>query len=312
MSYNFVARPKAVIEQTDKPYRDSSTNPPQNLMYDRRIVRGSTINTPLFRSQVQQHFTTQKSSSIKRRKSQGRDHSLSPIPVDIAPVDGRLHNEIQTEQYLEELNDHAEEVNVGLQTDPFLDRPPTPEFIPQKTGIDIDTQIEEGDLFDFDTEVVPILDILVSKVLEQGLAEVLEEEELEALKRRQDDFVQRRNAELSQTERLEAMERRKREEIERRRKQAQQKKQREDELARKLAITSFSRSLLQNLETNAIHSLSRLGFFSCRIAAEVEASVIPFITAEVVEKVRSREESRKVLNDVILSAIKKIPAFSSF
>ena len=39
------------------------------------------------------------------------------------------------------------------QTDPFLDRPATPMFVPAKMGVDATTQIEAGDLFDFDFEV---------------------------------------------------------------------------------------------------------------------------------------------------------------
>ena len=42
-----------------------------------------------------------------------------------------------------------------------------------------------GDLFDFELEVEPILEVLVGKVLEQGLMEVLQEEELAAMRRHQ-------------------------------------------------------------------------------------------------------------------------------
>jgi hypothetical protein len=47
-----------------------------------------------------------------------------------------------------------------------------------------------GDLFDFDFEVEPILEVLVGKVLEQGLMEVLEEEELAAMRAHQEHFEQ--------------------------------------------------------------------------------------------------------------------------
>lgn len=39
-----------------------------------------------------------------------------------------------------------EEVDVDVQTDAFLDRPPSPLFIPAKTGVDQATQIYEGDV----------------------------------------------------------------------------------------------------------------------------------------------------------------------
>jgi hypothetical protein len=46
-----------------------------------------------------------------------------------------------------------------------MDRPESPLFVKAKTGRDVETQIESGDLFDFDLEVEPILEILVGKTL---------------------------------------------------------------------------------------------------------------------------------------------------
>lgn len=54
--------------------------------------------------------------------------------------------DVQTELYLEELSDRVEEADVEIQTDAFLDRPPSPLFVPAKTGKDIFTQILEGDV----------------------------------------------------------------------------------------------------------------------------------------------------------------------
>jgi hypothetical protein len=52
--------------------------------------------------------------------------------------------DVQTELYLEELSDRVEEADVEVQTDAFLDRPPSPMFVPAKTGVDIQTQIIDG------------------------------------------------------------------------------------------------------------------------------------------------------------------------
>lgn len=65
------------------------------------------------------------------------------------PVEGRRHIEMQTEIYLEELSDRVEETEVECQTDAFLDRPPSPLFIPAKSGIDKETQILDGDVSSF-------------------------------------------------------------------------------------------------------------------------------------------------------------------
>lgn len=57
-------------------------------------------------------------------------------------------------------------------------------------------------------EVIPILEVLVGKTVEQALIEVLEEEELAALREQQRRFLEIRAAELAETQRLEEQERR--------------------------------------------------------------------------------------------------------
>ncbi len=50
------------------------------------------------------------------------------------PMEGRRHMDIQTDTYLEELTDTVPEADTCTQTDAFMDRPPTPVFVPAKTG----------------------------------------------------------------------------------------------------------------------------------------------------------------------------------
>lgn len=47
--------------------------------------------------------------------------------------------------FLEDLVDTAPEADCVTQTDEFLDRPPTPAFVPAKSGVDSTTQIEKGE-----------------------------------------------------------------------------------------------------------------------------------------------------------------------
>lgn len=67
-------------------------------------------------------------------------------------------------------------------------------------------------LFDFDIEVQPVLEVLVGKTVEQSLLEVMEEEELACLKAQQRAFEELRNNELAEVQRLQEMERRHNEE----------------------------------------------------------------------------------------------------
>lgn len=67
-------------------------------------------------------------------------------------------------------------------------------------------------LFDFDIEVRPMLEVLVGKTIEQALLEVMEEEELANLRAHQRAYHELRRAELAEVQRLEEQERRHREE----------------------------------------------------------------------------------------------------
>merc|ERR1719487_2267358 len=142
--------------------------------------------------------------------------------------------DIQTDSYLEELTERTVEFEAETQTDFLLDRPPSPLFMPAKIANDIETQIEVGELFDFDVECEPVLEVLVGKTLEQGMMEVLEEEELESLRRHQEEFEQRRNAELLEVQRMEAAERRRTDEMERRMQQAKAQKEQEQQTMQKV------------------------------------------------------------------------------
>ena len=62
-----------------------------------------------------------------------------------------------------------------------MKKPPSPKYIPKKTGIDTATQVEDVfykklnfklELFDFSREVRPIVNVIVTKTLEQSMLEI--------------------------------------------------------------------------------------------------------------------------------------------
>jgi hypothetical protein len=164
----------------------------------------------------EKNFKTSADRNSKKINIKEKTRRLETPP----PVTGRKHFEVQTDTFLEELVDKIPEADKGTETDPFLDRPASPLFIPKKLGVDVETQIYEGELFDFSEEVKPILEVLVGKTLEQALTEVLtiinckvlEERELEILRIHQKKFRSIRHSEVLEAQRLEAAERRRHEE----------------------------------------------------------------------------------------------------
>lgn len=100
--------------------------------------------------------------------------------------------EVNLTEFLTEQNKFkTEEETVKTQTDDFIPRPATPQYVPKKTGIDRTTEIGDYDLFDYDREVQPILNVLLSKTVEQACLEVEEEHELEEIRKFKTDYRKR-------------------------------------------------------------------------------------------------------------------------
>ena len=195
------------------------------------------------------------------------------------------------------------EHEVETQTDEFLDRPASPLFVPIKTGVDKETQILEGDLFDFELEVEPILDVLVGKTLEQSMMEVMEEEELAELRAHQEEFVQLRNAELAETQRMEEAERRKFEEKERRIKQERERLEREQVLREKVAAAAFAKNYMSGIESSVLDRLSKMAYFYDPIEREVETDFMPWLGGLALEKLAKVETAQALASEAVATSI---------
>ena len=98
-------------------------------------------------------------ANFSRNKKKMAPYDIKPTPNP--KIQANLHFFLKDPK-----NEKEPEVNIKIQTDDFKPRPSEKPYIPKKTGINIATQIEENELFDFDAEVKPILDILTSRALE--------------------------------------------------------------------------------------------------------------------------------------------------
>ncbi|KOC70748.1 Radial spoke head protein 3 like protein [Habropoda laboriosa] len=215
------------------------------------------------------------------------------------PVPGRKHEPVQTEVYLEELSEKPDETEVATQTDYFLDRPPTPKYCPDKVGEDRGTQIEPGDLFDFDLEVQPMLEVLVGKTMEQALIEILEEEEIAALKEQQRKFLELRAAERAEERRLEEQERRIREEKDQRLRQHEKAVTSERDAEERVAAATLLTGYIAELLPAVLEGLKMSGFLLDEIKADVEESFVPWLMKEVKKEMGNMIESRELLTEII-------------
>eukprot|EP00292_Cryptomonas_paramecium_P012587 CAMPEP_0113691576 /NCGR_PEP_ID=MMETSP0038_2-20120614/18531_1 /TAXON_ID=2898 /ORGANISM="Cryptomonas paramecium" /LENGTH=364 /DNA_ID=CAMNT_0000613243 /DNA_START=156 /DNA_END=1246 /DNA_ORIENTATION=+ /assembly_acc=CAM_ASM_000170 len=311
-SYAFAQQPRAVSNR--QKYRNPEQATPGstgdrlavNIMWDRRVVRGNTYAAQVLPATavpdpVKMQMDAEKRKISELRKRQKARQIQKPATPD--PVAGRKHMDVQTENFLEEISDRPVEVEVDTQTDAFMDRPPSPLFIPMKTGVDQETQIYEGDLFDFDFEVEPILQVMVGKTLEQSLMEVLEEEELANMRAHQDEFDQIRAAELAEAQRMEEAERRRFEEKERRLAQERERVANERSVARKVAAQGFAHRYVGDVVANVFGSLEQTGFFYDPLVKEIEDVFMPWLLGGVSSNIQAMHDAERTVDASIQAAL---------
>lgn len=77
-----------------------------------------------------------------KQQARGTQLRLGSPPA----VQGRRHERVQTDNYLEAIYNDPPCEDTCTQTDLFLDRPVSPLFVPATTGADAETQIYPGDV----------------------------------------------------------------------------------------------------------------------------------------------------------------------
>ncbi|KAM4817247.1 radial spoke head protein 3 homolog [Urocitellus parryii] len=310
-TYTYTSRPRVLPCQRRR-YRDNLLQPEEepirygNIMYDRRVIRGNTyaLQTGSLSGQTDP-LELQRAQAAKRRALARKRAQEQLRPRTPEPVEGRKHVNVQTELYLEEIADRVIEVDMECQTDAFLDKPPTPLFIPAKTGRDVATQILEGELFDFDLEVKPMLEVLVGKTIEQALLEVMEEEELANLQASQHAYEEIRNVELAEVQRLEEQERRHREEKERRKQQQWEIINKHNETAQKISARAFAQRYLADLLPSVFGSLRDSGYFYDPIERDIEIGFLPWLMNEVEKTMEYSMVGRTVLDMLIREVVER-------
>jgi hypothetical protein len=302
----YSSEPRSVASNRNAAMYREPEDEDANIMHDRRVVRGNTYAAQVLTSTAQEEaerLREEDDGMQRKRLERERRRQQRQAPSTPPPPGGRKHIDVQTDNYLEELTDKVPEVEEETQTEAFMDRPPSPLFIPSKTGHDMATQIEPGDLFDFDMEVVPILEVLVGKTLEVSMMEVMEEEELATIRMHQENFEQTRNAELAEVQRLEAEAKRKFAEKQRRMKEQKERIAQQQELKEKVAARSFAKNYLSDLHSSVFSTLMDSGHFYDPLAKEVQESFMPWVMDQMVKQLDEIVVSQTLTDGLIREAM---------
>ena len=172
-----------------------------NFNTDARLKRGHNFGiiyvTSNMKEETEENTKTQRSVNLSNNRYYIPKRSNEIINLtkskDNEAKDKKLNDKegevgVYTEKVKSFVRPKPLTFEVKIQTDP-LPPPPTPVYVwHEKSGVDVECQIGDEDLFNFDEEVKPLLRVLISKTLEDARREVLEEEELKEIIKQQEKY----------------------------------------------------------------------------------------------------------------------------
>ena len=274
-----------------------------NILHDPRVVRGNTYAAFVIPSSLQMEFLRMKEEEEKRKK-------LLKIPKKLPRVAlmGRNRRDERIQKEEEEERPESPvlkpiEVKEKVEDIPYFfeDRPKTPKYIPPPKGKDEETQIIDGELFDFEMEVRPILEVLVGRSVIQAQYELIEEYERDEYLNHKKNYERKREFELNKLQRVEGKYIRQEEEKQRRFKQKEQRKINDIIMQKKLMSNVFSKHFLKNLKGNTFRHLKERGFL---IKHETYNTSL-FMQQEYLPKAEKMNEIISFVDDDLLPLIRQ-------
>lgn len=290
-TFSFQAGARPVFAQTK--YRDEEDDQQRiacHITVDPRVVRGSAYA---------HHKPAETIQPIR--------YKPKPIPriveEDSQPAcEEETMNDDELEPLLQPIEDRPIEDDIATAAETFIERPPTPHFIEDEPGIDVETQIEESDLFDYDSEVRPLIKVIVQHTLLRALAEVHEEVEVENISKHRERYEVERNTILAELQRLEAQFQRKDDETKRRKEQRERVQKEVQELNAAAASKGFAESYASDMVIHAMDLLEQRGFFYDEVEKEVSDVFLPWLSTQIDEALEVKELTVKVKEKAIEEA----------
>ncbi len=305
-----------------------------NIMYDPRVQRGSTagktailtqaaadaqfastlpryedgapVSGPSASSLAAAGARAKKASLLASGAIRPKQHSAAYIHSHISVTKQRV--EVPLHLYLVEQKEATLVHHVPQQTDEWMEEAPAPQYIPRKIGRDTSTQVDNSLVFDFDSDVAAILEVLVSKSTEQSLMEVREEEGMRSIHEHKQALYAKFEAEETQAEERLRAERALFAAKENMMSEARARHQHVLAIRSKLAASYFSHHFLKNLRSHALDSLHRDGFFSSRdsVAHQLESSYLPRVFQSTELHLSQQTGAKKLVEEILGERLKQM------
>jgi len=277
-----------------------------NILHDPRVVRGNTYAAFVIPSSLQMEFLKMKEEEEKRKKLARMPKKVPRCAyIGLRGAGRRDERNKKNEEEKKEDSPVLKPIeNVGEVEDiPYFyaDIPDAPIYVPLPAGQDEFTQIVDGELFDFDLEVKPILEVLVGRSVIQAQYELIEDYERDEYLKHKKAYERKREFELNKLQRTEAKYVRKEEEKQRRFKQKEQRKINDIIMQKKLMAKVYGRYALKDLKNNSFRQLQERGF----LASHATYPVTFYLKNNYIPKAEKSEKEAKYIEDNLMEHIKK-------
>ncbi|ETO22318.1 Radial spoke protein 3 containing protein [Reticulomyxa filosa] len=284
------------------------------------------IKLTLLAKKTNQFFCTKteicvKNDDIRQKKEiNKRKKYISTAQIHNETYTTQEHIPIDLDEFLVEQNIYPHFTNLPLtksvevQADEVVPRPVTPPKVKGKTGLDMGIQVNSDELFDINTEIQPIVDVIADNVLTQSIFEVKQEILLQNLQRHKVDKIIRKinfiienlmikekirqdkitDILLSEEEKFAAHKLL----IEKKIKEREKK----TKLKEKLLVIGLAQVLSFNLMDDVLQSLEQCNITTKQEKKEINEILVPPLTQNTSQNISLAQISHVVLNEMIQSA----------
>ena len=285
-------------------------------MYDKRVFRGNTHNANLLKQnltpaqkeelRIKAEKEKKKVEMIKQQLVEFKNSKKKETPYDLRPLPpARI--EVNLTEFLTEQNKFKpEEATVKCQTDEFVPRPATPPYVPKKTGINKGTEIGDYDLFDYDIEVQPILNVLLSKTVEQVCLEVEEETELAEIRKFKTEYRKRQEDLRADWEEEVKREIHRIKQKNKALKIARLKREQQVKTMHKLQCLNISKRFLQNCFMNTMSHLAENNFWRNSFKDQLEIAYKDHLYNKVLDEAMKHELAADYIEQQIDAKLESI------
>ena len=249
-------------------------DPQQTIPYrpqKQKLFRGDYSNgNPVyltFNQRVEQspYLVSLEDPNIKNKKSKNKKKEIISYVANkdklFIPKPERQHQPIDITKNLVEEEKKIVTADLGIQSDEIEYVDPNKGFIPQKIGKDQGTQIMDGDLFNFDEDVKPLLTVIVGKTLEQSLLEIGQEDEIATLREAKAMYQRRKNDDDKRLRNLEDREIQLKFNHDTKKEKRRVQREKRKTTQRELISRVMSKAYLKNIYKNSMNDLVRRGQF---------------------------------------------------